>query len=183
VKVICSTLQLRSTIVDKSKYVLEKGGFIEREKWEYFMKWFSPLITPVNLNYQGQGEEQPPPEDIPPNAYTFDEIVDSLSPHWFYGHLGTNETAQILHNLKPGSFLFRFSSSTPKTYTLSVVTETGIAHWRITTDKKTGFPPIFKIGNVSYKSLAEIIRTHGVHQLENTGVLLLFPCDRTKNTL
>src|SRR5690349_5391933 len=99
------------------------------------------------------------------SVLAFQLTLNSYS--WFFGFLSASETTEILRYMQPGSFLFRFSGTSPKNYTLSVTTDAGIAHWRITCFKITGAAPAFKIGNTVYKSLPDIIRTHNIQPLEN----------------
>lgn len=69
-------------------------------------------------------------------------------------------------------------------YTLSVVDmKSDVYHWRISCEKLQR--PIFKIDNVPYPRLGEIIRKHSMQPLVNTSnpnvkVLLMNACDRNK---
>ena len=101
---------------------------------------------------------------------------------WFFGF---QKVDYFLQQTKPGSFLFRFSS-TPGSYALSTSTESGVVHWRIKCDKEDTYPPILTIDQRKYKSFGEIFRIHSREPLpikDSSGrfvssVLLLEACNR-----
>jgi hypothetical protein len=84
----------------------------------------------------------------------------SLENSWFHGFIDANDVQNALKNKKPGTFLFRFSTSNPGLYAISVVYGDKIGHWRIACEKEENKPPIFKIDGRTYKSLQHIYETH-----------------------
>jgi len=166
-------------------FILNTRGVVEKTVWIELMKWFTPLV--VFDNYHVKQDQQVLPVNMA-FGYSIEEVVDIVKPKWFYGFLSTNDAKRILTNKGNGSFLFRFSSSSPGYYTLSVCYSGGIGHWRINSEKKSNCT-IFKIDEVKYRSLYDIVDTHSikplwsnvVSDLQTELILLKQPTDRDKD--
>jgi hypothetical protein len=97
--------------------------------------------------------------------------------------MDANKAKELLQTMPVGSFLFRFSS-TPRCYTLSC-NYAQVGHWRIVATKNGPGYPTFKIDDRIYKSLHDIISSHGPNsqpmmiKAANVTCYLLTPADRT----
>ncbi|ELR14068.1 protein kinase domain containing protein [Acanthamoeba castellanii str. Neff] len=60
-----------------------------------------------------------------------DRLLALLTQPWFHGLLTNNDMARLLAGAAEGTFLVRFSSSSPGAYTISRVTPQGTSHIRI----------------------------------------------------
>lgn len=85
---------------------------VDRYRWFLFLKWFSPIIR--HDDYQTSSDNNTM------LGFHFSLIYDIVSPRFFWGFIGTNETQDLLKHCPPGTFLIRFSATTPGFYTLSV---------------------------------------------------------------
>jgi len=128
------------------------------------MKWFSPLII---VNFYN---EQPAPLFVPTNGYDLSEVIDIVSTSWFHGFVSTQDAYKILINKLIGTYLCRFSTSTPGTYTLSVKHEVGVGHYKIQC-KKVGLSAIlfWIVSGQSFPSLHELTRFYTLTPLPTTS--------------
>jgi len=146
------------------------------------LEWFSPLR--INDAYHSEFQQQQ--NEQPAIGWTLDEIVSIVNPKSFFGWLGTNETRELLSAKGAGSYLFRFSGSTPGSYTLSVSLGNGVGHWRISCEKVSRNQILLKLENKTFKSFAEIVQLYEVLPLKSTvdsnlDVTLKESCDRGKD--
>jgi hypothetical protein len=140
--------------MEKIRYLFDKNGVVDRETWENFLIWFSPLAVTDNI-YQTQ-----PTDNSGGDGYDIDTIVDICVPLYFHGFLGSSEAQKLLKGKPDGTFLLRFSTSNPGFYALSVAYTGTVGHWRIQCEKPAGQTPTFKIDGREYKSLDHIVNTH-----------------------
>lgn len=139
--------------VQKLKFVFEKDGMVERQTWETFLIWFSPLD--VSEIYQTSGGS-----NASKGGYEIDHILAVCHPAWFHGFLSSADAQKALKGKPDGSFLFRFSTTNPGCYALTVAYSNTVGHWRISCEKKPFEVPVFLIDGRSYTSLEAIIQTH-----------------------
>jgi hypothetical protein len=159
------------------------------------MEWFSPLT--VNDSYHSDISERAPADEtttqpsneqrtlLTANAWTLDEIVSIVDDPAFFGWLGTNETRELLSSKEPGAYIFRFSGSTPGSYTLTLSLGN---HWRISCEKLGKGQLLMKLENKSFQNFAEIVQIYQVLPLKSTvdsklDVTLKTSCDRSKDIL
>lgn len=90
---------------------------------------------------------------------------------WFHGDLTVADACDRLVQLGPGTFLLRFSSSEPGSFTISRVDAMGVVrHHRITPCAGTNTGERFAVGGTVCKKLADL-----VHSLR-TELQLFVPC-------
>ena len=153
------------------------------------MEWFSPLI--VNDSYHSEIDQSVKPqqqEKDPIVGWTLDEIVAVVEPKSFFGWLGTNETRELLSSKEAGTYLFRFSGSTPGSYTLSISLGNGVGHWRISCEKLGKGQLQLKLENKTFKEFSEIVQLYQILPLKSTvdsslDVTLKQSCDREKDLI
>jgi len=166
-------LKVTKESVEEVKYLIcDKRNMVDKSLWEFMLQWFSPLYP--------QGEK---PENIVASMYDFDDVVNIVSPLWFFGFIEPIEANNILDNTPSGTFLFRFSSQ-PGHYTLSVSNDGQVGHWRLRADKGPTWQQ-FCIENRYYESFQNIIDVHMIEPLKvklsnssRNSVKLIFPCQR-----
>jgi len=81
------------------------NGPVRHSSFYQFVQWFSP-IQAVPQNQNGRS--------------TFDEIVSLLSQPWFFGKLSANKATRLLENVKPRTYLVRFSENQGSSFTVSI---------------------------------------------------------------
>eukprot|EP01117_Protostelium_nocturnum_P016187 TRINITY_DN6358_c0_g1_i2.p1 TRINITY_DN6358_c0_g1~~TRINITY_DN6358_c0_g1_i2.p1 ORF type:complete len:818 (-),score=193.84 TRINITY_DN6358_c0_g1_i2:139-2592(-) len=100
---------------------------------------------------------------------------------WFHGFLESTAAQKELKDKPVGTFLIRFSLTTPGMYALSVVRKSGIYHGRIECSKQPGKAPEFRLDGKEYSSIDEMVEKHKVVPLiSKTGepYLLLIACEK-----
>ena len=129
--------------------ITDEKGYVKKAVWDQFLSWFSPLVAPdmyqTNTNTDG---------------WSIDVILEIVTPQWFHGFLESSNAQKSLKSKADGTYLFRFSTTNPGCYALSVAYSNTVGHWRISCDKLPGRPCVFKIDGREYKSLKDIIQTH-----------------------
>jgi hypothetical protein len=73
---------------------------------------------------------------------------------WFHGDISTPESEARLLGKAEGTFLVRFSTSSPGCYTISKVSGQTIKHQKVQHKAGSGF----EVNGVVYKSLLELIK-------------------------
>eukprot|EP01114_Cavostelium_apophysatum_P020075 TRINITY_DN6626_c0_g1_i2.p1 TRINITY_DN6626_c0_g1~~TRINITY_DN6626_c0_g1_i2.p1 ORF type:complete len:396 (-),score=122.35 TRINITY_DN6626_c0_g1_i2:108-1295(-) len=175
--------------INKLESLLVKNGILQKEDWLHFVKWFSPIIVwndYMTPNASSSFAIDFSSEDSGQLGYSFGEVVDIVSPLWFFIDVPREKLRTVL--TENGSFLFRFSSKGIGTYTLSVMNvDKDIGNWRINSKKfSSRVPPVFELQGKTYSSLNEIIRHFSENPLESIEdrsfkkVFLLKPADRIK---
>jgi len=149
------------------RYILDEGGNVHKSTLDKLLMWFSPLVS-----------------EAQPKCFTVQQIVDIVSPRWFFAFLSAGEAKDVLKKEgKTGCFLFRFSSSAGL-YALSLFHNNQVSHCRIETElTDTGIN--FIINKRIYKSLEDIMQIHKKEPLkivvennDSTKVCLTEPCLR-----
>jgi len=108
-------MKQNSNTDDEQKVSIEVFGEV--------LAWFGPL-------------EIPEPFVQPKNLPLLQKIRELCSKAYFFGNISTQEASNHLANQPIGTFLVRFSSSQPGSYTLSRVDhDSNIAHTRIPKEK------------------------------------------------
>jgi hypothetical protein len=153
-EVVTKSLNISYEELKEIKYILNERGSVSRNVWEHLLEWFTPLYpsgVPPDLNASKQ------------EIYYFTDILNIMSPSWFFGFMNPIETNKLLINEPTGTFLFRFSSQ-PGCYTLSVSNRGQVGHWRIKSEKGRDWQ-YFWIDDRVYNSLQHIIEIHLVEPL------------------
>jgi len=132
-------------VLKRLKFVFETEGMVQKGTWENFLIWFTPLDKAGAVSSGG---------------YDIDHIMSICTPSWFHGFLSSSDAQKALKGKPDGTYLFRFSTTNPGCYALTVAYSSTVGHWRISCEKKPGENPIFSIDGRSYKSLDDIIQTH-----------------------
>jgi len=140
--------------IQRLQFVFANNGVVERTIWESFLIWFSPLDA-SNI-YQTSGGSY----DSVGGGYTIDHILSVCTPLWFHGFLSSADAQKGLKGKADGTFLFRFSTTNPGCYALTVAYSSTVGHWRISCEKKQSEQPVFLIDGRQYRSLDDIIQTH-----------------------
>ena len=83
-----------------------------------------------------------------------DNVERICSQPWFYGDLPKTDAELLLNNRKPGTFLVRFSETSPGAFAISCTGKTGIANLRITRDSSSRFV----LKGATYESLFEVVK-------------------------
>jgi len=78
----------------------------------------------------------------------------------FHGFLSSADAQSKLKGFADGQFLFRFSTSSPGYYALSVSYAGMVGHWRISSMKEPGKPVRFGFDDREFSSLKEIMYTY-----------------------
>eukprot|EP01104_Vermistella_antarctica_P014036 TRINITY_DN4345_c0_g1_i1.p1 TRINITY_DN4345_c0_g1~~TRINITY_DN4345_c0_g1_i1.p1 ORF type:complete len:583 (+),score=95.87 TRINITY_DN4345_c0_g1_i1:118-1866(+) len=86
---------------------------VSLERFGRILDWFGPIVDPNR-------------------TFSFlDKITGLLREPWFHGDVGTHEAESRLASQPVGTFLVRFSSTSPGCYTISKVAPNSINHQRI----------------------------------------------------
>ncbi|KAL6062991.1 Gustatory receptor [Balamuthia mandrillaris] len=110
----------------------EQKGVVTLKQFSDMLEWFGPLEGPGIL----------------------DRIHEQLSQGWFHGKLSGAEAEKAVLQHPHGSFLFRFSSSEPGSYAITVHSKRGsVKHFRVR--HRPGLN--YLIGKTECKTLNEII--------------------------
>jgi serine/threonine protein kinase len=129
---------LHAVLAEKNK---ESEEVVHVENFGRVCNWFGPL-------------EQP----IPSQNSIFDRLRNLLKKTWFHGDISAEEAQNRLHGLQPGSFLVRFSTTHPGTFTISSLAldnNKSLKHQRVVYVQGEGF----HFNGQVYKSLEEVIRS------------------------
>jgi len=161
-------------LVQQLKFVLTDGGeSLTRQRFDLFLKWFSPLVPEIDNAIYANTTSTPKPAG-PAGGYTTAQIAAIVGPLWFHGWLSAEDSKAAIGTAPEGTFLFRFSQS-PRCYSLSVMHLGNVVHWRITSNKVDDqAEATFKIDQREYRSIRDIVETHAneplkVFQLISTG--------------
>jgi hypothetical protein len=92
---------------------------------------FSPVSSSIEKHKQTQHNHSRPHEWMVDWPSFFCRFAISFSHRWFYGDFSLDETVYFLSDEPIGTFLLRFSTSQPCTFTVSVVRQEGIMHYRL----------------------------------------------------
>jgi len=122
---------------------------VTNEKFGHFLGWFGPLSL---------------------GNVILDIVRTMLTEPWFHGDSSTKESEDKLFEKHPGTFLVRFSSSSPGCFTISKISDGKIKHQKI--QHKPGFA--YEINGRSYPSLQDLIRG------EAQALGLVKACDGSK---
>jgi len=141
-----ANLNTTSETVEKMKYILAPGEFIDKNIWKNFLEWFSPLIPSNKI------------PKVTEKVWTVEDIANIVAPSFFFGFIKPALVKVVLQSMPVGSFLFRFSS-TPGMYALSL-NYGEVGHWKIEVHKLGNESPIFQIDKRKYQSLDDIIASH-----------------------
>jgi len=127
---------------------------VRLEKFGDILNWFGPLVE----NQKG--------------VVLMDKIRILIKEPWFHGDLSTPQSEILLAHKPAGSFLVRFSTSSPGAYTISRVSHTNnsISHHRITNQPGSGF--IWN--NKAYPTLIDLMRD------AKAELGLIYPCAGSK---
>jgi len=156
------TLGCTPRALDDLKFLLEKDGVVKFDQWTMLLKWFSPLIASESYHTSGITDE------LAEIGYTLDEIAATVKPAWFFGWLDTIQARQLLLSKPPGSYLLRFSQTSPGTYTLSVGLENGqIGNWRITVEKLQKTVTQFRLEGNTLSSFHELLEKFSILPLKS----------------
>eukprot|EP01114_Cavostelium_apophysatum_P021682 TRINITY_DN7634_c0_g2_i3.p1 TRINITY_DN7634_c0_g2~~TRINITY_DN7634_c0_g2_i3.p1 ORF type:complete len:708 (+),score=173.80 TRINITY_DN7634_c0_g2_i3:357-2480(+) len=150
---LANGLALDTSQVQRLKFVFEKDGVVERQTWETFLIWFSPLGGAENIYQTGNAVT---------DGYEARHVLSICTPGWFHGFLSSADAQKALKGKADGTFLFRFSTTNPGCYALTVAYSNTVGHWRISCEKKPNEDPLYFIDGRQYKSLDEIIQTHRI---------------------
>jgi len=154
---VVSNFNATSIQMEKLRHIFDtKNGAVEKNTWLTFLQWFTPLLCPDNT-YMNNGQPGKPSMN---GGYDMETILEICAPSWFHGFLDSKEAQRILKTKSEGTFLLRFSTGSPGSYTLSVAYSGTVGHWRIACEKKPSHSPTFKIDTRVYKSLGDIVNTH-----------------------
>jgi len=144
--IFAATLQVAlgttATVMKRLKFVFETEGMVQKATWETFLIWFTPL------------------DKVGGGGYDIDHVMTICTPSWFHGFLSSGDAQKALKGKPDGTYLFRFSTTNPGCYALTVAYSSTVGHWRISCEKKAGENPVFSIDGKPYKSLDDIIQTH-----------------------
>jgi len=106
----------------------DRDGMVDRVVWENFLIWFSPLDVSDIYQTSGGGSK---------GGYEIEHITAVCTPVWFHGFLSSADAQKALKGKSDGTFLFRFSTTNPGCYALTVAYSSTVGHWRISCEKKT----------------------------------------------
>jgi len=153
---------LRSILADEGKVrslsESQDESVVSIEKFGSILQWFGPLTV----------------RPFPPDGLNILERVRALlSENWFHGDISTIESEDRLRNKPDGTFLVRFSTSSPGCYTISKVSGgTGIKHRKILRVPGGSF----EINGRHYRNVKELVRT------ESTVLGLQYACSGSRFT-
>jgi len=112
----------------------DKAGMVGFESFCNLVAWFGPASTGSDL------------------LANIDDVCSKL---WFFGSMSKQEAEMILTKKKSGTFLVRFSETTPGAFTISTVGgKNQLCNHRITRDAQRNY----LLKNEKYTSLHEILR-------------------------
>jgi len=132
---------LKAILADESKKGSENedDSLVSLEKFGNILKWFGPLVNAQDTQ----------------NILV--KIRNLMTEPWFHGDISTNESESRLLNKNEGTFLVRFSTSTPGCFTISKVSlsDSTIKHQKIQRLPNGAF----EIGGHAYRSLQDLVRS------------------------
>jgi len=100
-----------------------------------------------------------------------DRITDTLSQPWFHGDSSTQESEDKLNGQPKGTFLIRFSTSTPGCYTISNInSKKKLVHQRVVHIPGEGF----RFWDVTFPDLHSLIKS------ERKKYFFVQPCPGSK---
>lgn len=89
-----------------------------------------------------------------------DRLEDMLKKKWFHGDISTPKATDRLNGQEAGTFLVRFSTSTPGCYTISSVDASQrVLHQRVVYHPRRGY----EFWNKTYESMKELIKKEKKH--------------------
>jgi len=128
---------LHAILAEKATGILGKGFAATLENFGRVIAWFGPLITPPGqLNF-------------------LEKVCDTVSQRWFHGNISQIEAEDRLQNQPKGTYLLRFSASSPGCYTISHINKKKkLVHQRVTHIPGEGFC----FWDAKYADLRELIK-------------------------
>ncbi|KAL6077557.1 serine/threonine-protein kinase STY13 [Balamuthia mandrillaris] len=118
----------------------EKKNLVKMEDFANMLCWFGPL------------------EEGKDGVAILQRITTLLAQPWFFGFFSAAEAERALNKQRKGTFLIRFSSKEPGSYSISVLdasarSKLAVKHYRVSHSPGTGYT----IGNIECKSLEDIV--------------------------
>jgi len=153
VDVLVETMSITKLKAESLKYVLAEDDLVSNKQWNRLVERFSPLVA-HHPDYQNIST-------LSQSVYCFQDVLSVITPRWFFGF---EDMTEFMANKEDGSYAFRFSASIG-CYTLCVVFNGELTHWRIQSQKDGKTFPKYFIGETQYSSLQEIITIHTVTPL------------------
>jgi len=144
-----SALNATADQVRQLEYLFNEKGVVKKAVWDQFLQWFTPLVAPDMYQTSTAAE-----------GWAIDSILEITTPPWFHGFVESTNAQKALKSKSDGAFLFRFSTTNPGCYALSVAYSNTVGHWRISCDKLAGKAAVFKIDGREYRSLKDVVQTH-----------------------
>ena len=134
---------------------------VSSSQFAKMLDWFGPLEICKNRNH---------PNRL--GSPLLDSIHELLKKTWFHGALPGKQSEDLVTSGENGTFLVRFSTSTPGSYAITVKTKGHSKHYRIM--HKAGLN--YLIGKLECSSLDEVIFKF------RDDLNLLHPCKNSKFT-
>lgn len=144
---------------------------VEISRLKELLKWFNPIIESDDYENKAIGNTV---------GYSIEEVIDLSSQPWFVGFVSKDLAKEYLEQKEEGTYLFRFSSTNPGEYALSVTSKNGVAHWRILQKKEARNMTMFSLDNHQFRSLNEIIEKFTTEPLQTRAgnVFLTKPIEK-----